>query len=143
MISSKNTLSSQAQAETTALDLTPLIDIIFIVLVFLLLTANVPLLSLQVDIPAAANADLTPVVMEKQIAINVMPSSPQWAINGKDYDHWSEFEAAFNTEFASQPNANLIIAADKSAPIEPLMQLLNLLQQHEISQTQILMENTQ
>ncbi|MGL6010106.1 MAG: ExbD/TolR family protein, partial [Shewanella oncorhynchi] len=39
------------------------------------------------------------------------------------------------------PKATVVIAADKAAPVEPLMQLLALLQTQSISQTQILMEH--
>lgn len=143
MISPHNNLSSFMQNDTVAIDMTPLIDIIFIVLVFLLLTANVPLQSLHLDVPSAPNAHLTPITEQKKMTINVMPSSPQWAINGQGYDHWSEFEAAFNTSFKTQPDVNIIIAADKSASIEPLMRALSLLQQHEIKNTQVLMEQSQ
>ncbi len=129
--------------ESLSIDMTPLIDIIFIVLVFLLLTANVPLQSLQLDVPTTPNAHLTPITVEKKMTINVMPSSPQWAINGQGYEHWSEFEAAFNTAFNTQPDIKIIIAADKSASIEPLMRTLSLLQQHEIKNTQVLMEHSQ
>ena len=37
----------------SAIEITPLIDIVFIVIVFLLVTANTPLLSLPVNVPAA------------------------------------------------------------------------------------------
>ncbi|MCL1124532.1 ExbD/TolR family protein [Shewanella surugensis] len=143
MINAKGSFSSQVQKDELGVDLTPLIDIIFIVLVFLLLTANAPLLSLTIDVPTAPNASLNPVVVKNKITLNVMTLTPQWAIDGHAYDHWSEFKTAFNIEINRQPHANIIIAADKSAPIQPLMKLLALLQQHEISNTQILMDNSE
>lgn len=143
MINTNTSLSSVSHKEELSLDLTPLIDIIFIVLVFLLLTANAPLLSLTVDVPTSENASLIPVTDTQKITINVMNSQPQWAINGHSFSHWSEFETHFNAELSKQPNAKIIIAADKSAAIQPLMKLLSLLQQNEVLNTQILMEHTE
>ncbi|MGS0673708.1 ExbD/TolR family protein [Shewanella sp. 0m-4] len=122
------------------LDLTPLIDIIFIVLVFLLLTANSQLLSLPVDVPTETDSKLTAISQEKHIAINVLASEPHWALDGESYADFSAFEAALTKAFKVSPKAKVIIAADKTAPIQPLMTLLAAMQRQNISNTQILME---
>lgn len=136
MISAGNDQSSPS----FGLDLTPLIDIIFIVLVFLLLTANTQLLSLPVDVPTEADSNLSAVSQEKHIAINVLVNEPHWALDGKSYADFDEFEAAFSNSFKANPKAKVIIAADKTAPVQPLMTVLAALQRQNISNTQILME---
>ncbi|MCL1137800.1 ExbD/TolR family protein [Shewanella pneumatophori] len=136
MISAGNDESSQS----FGLDLTPLIDIIFIVLVFLLLTANTQLLSLPVDVPTEADSNLSAVSQEKHIAINVLVNEPHWALDGQSYADFAAFEAAFAKSFKANPKAKVIIAADKTAPVQPLMTLLAALQRQNITNTQILME---
>ncbi|GIU14044.1 biopolymer transporter ExbD [Shewanella sp. MBTL60-007] len=122
------------------LDLTPLIDIIFIVLVFLLLTANTQLLTLPVDVPTEAKSELSALTQEKHIAINVLQSEPHWALEGKSYADFAEFEVAFINQFKANPKAKVVIAADKTAPVQPLMTLLAAMQRQKITNTQILME---
>ncbi len=127
-------------AQSFGLDLTPLIDIIFIVLVFLLLTANTQLLTLPVDVPTEANSNLSPLSQDKHIAINVLESEPHWALEGKSFNSFDEFEAAFVEAFKANPKAKVVIAADKTAPVQPLMTLLAAMQRQNITNTQILME---
>lgn len=129
-----------APEQLPSLDLTALIDIIFIVLVFLLLTANTQLLSLPVDVPQSSSSAISAVQDKPNIAINIMATEPYWAIDGQGFSDLAAFTAAFEQRFHTQPEATVIIAADKAAPVEPLMQLLALLQSLSISQTQILME---
>jgi len=62
----------------SGLDLTPLIDIIFIVLVFLLLTANPKLLSLPIEVPDISATTLSPQA-QTQLTVSVLPQAPFWA----------------------------------------------------------------
>lgn len=145
MISAEKSFLSQAgiasPEQLPSLDLTALIDIIFIVLVFLLLTANSQLLSLPVDVPQSPSSAITAIDNKQTIAINIMATAPYWAIDGKEFDDLATFTTAFTAHFQTMPKATVVIAADKAAPVEPLMQLLALLQTQSINQTQILMEH--
>ncbi|MCL1146387.1 ExbD/TolR family protein [Shewanella sp. 10N.261.52.F9] len=136
MISAGNDESSQS----FGLDLTPLIDIIFIVLVFLLLTANTQLLSLPVDVPTEADSNLSALSQDKHIAINVLQTEPHWALDGQSFSDFNAFEAAFTQAFKANPKAKVVIAADKTAPVQPLMTVLAAMQRQNITNTQILME---
>ncbi|UCX05976.1 ExbD/TolR family protein [Shewanella glacialimarina] len=129
-----------AGQSSTGIDLTALIDIIFIVLVFLLLTANTQLLTLPVDIPTEANSELTALSQEQHIAINILATEPYWALDGETFTDFDQFEAAFIHILNDTPDIRVVVAADKNAPVQPLMTLLALLQRQQISNTQILME---
>ncbi|MGL4712682.1 MAG: biopolymer transporter ExbD, partial [Shewanella sp.] len=80
MISADKPFLSQAGIASpeplASLDLTALIDIIFIVLVFLLLTANSQLLSLPVDVPQSPSSAITTIDTKQTIAINIMATAP-------------------------------------------------------------------
>ena len=139
-ISSTSLASESLSLEgSSGVDLTSLIDIIFIVLVFLLLTANTPLLSLAVDVPQSDSASISTIESSKTVSINIMPSAPFFALNTKKYVNLADFKLAFMVIY--QPDMTVVIAADKHAPVEPLMQVLALLQQEQIHQTQVVMEH--
>ncbi|WP_417348558.1 ExbD/TolR family protein [Ferrimonas sp.] len=134
--------SSAVDSSAPSVDLTPLIDIIFIVLVFLLLTANTRLLALPVDVPQQQETALSSPEEDKTLAVNVLADAPHFALDQITYDSWPEFKHAFLQAHKANPNYQVVVAADKAAPVQPLMQLLALLQARQIDKTQILMEET-
>ena len=121
-------------------DMTALIDIIFIMLVFFMLTANVRLQALPVDVPTHGGDSTQTITQADNISINVMADSPYWALDGERLDDFKVFEQQLLVRVKSNPGATLIVAADKKADVQHLMRLLALLQAQSISQTQILME---
>ena len=121
------------------LELTPLIDIIFIVVVFLLLTANHRLLSLPVDIP---DTDQTVSELEagpQRLLITLYQDSPQWGIGEQRYNHWQEFQSRLSPQLDDQ-NRPVTVAPDSRASVESLVKLLALLNDRQMTDTQILME---
>ncbi|ENM5759262.1 ExbD/TolR family protein [Vibrio mimicus] len=119
-------------------DLTPLLDIIFIVMVFLLLTASVRLESLEVALPTTDS----PVVNEvdkESITINLLATEPYWAIDGKPYLDWHNFALAL-LETVQSSKRPIVIGADQGAEVQQLVKLLGFLQEHGIQATQLLTE---
>ncbi|HGH6024736.1 TPA: ExbD/TolR family protein [Vibrio mimicus] len=119
-------------------DLTPLLDIIFIVMVFLLLTASVRLESLEVALPTTDS----PVVNEvdkESITINLLATEPYWAIDGKPYLDWHNFSLAL-LETVQSSKRPIVIGADQGAEVQQLVKLLVFLQEHGIQATQLLTE---
>lgn len=125
----------------SSFDLTALIDIIFIVVVFLLLTANTQLLSVTVDIPESDTAEQLALNTDQTITLSLKATAPFWAINKTTYDNWSEFKEALLPVLVSGPSDRQFnIAADKKAAVEPLINLLSLLNEQGVTNTQILVE---
>lgn len=122
-------------------DITPLLDIIFIVLVFLLLTANIPLQSLEVDLPKTDSEALGAITDTKSMTINMLAGTPAWALQGKEYDDWEQFKPVLVAELPALKEQDLILASDKEVTVDSMLKLLAFLQEHEISATQILMED--
>ncbi|MGR5219467.1 ExbD/TolR family protein [Vibrio parahaemolyticus] len=119
-------------------DLTPLLDIIFIVMVFLMLTASVRLDSLQVDLPVADSAAASEVNVQS-ITVNILAKSPYWAIDGQQYIDWENFTLAL-LEQSSSSKRPIIIGAEKTADVQHLVQLLAFMQDNGIPATQLLTE---
>lgn len=117
-------------------DLTPLLDVIFIVLVFFLLTAQQPLLELPLDLPKsdAALSNATPTPSERMVIM--FDEQGSWRFAGQP-------QASFNSLRASlenNPPEAVDLALHQHAPLEKFLQLLALLQTLGIDDTQILME---
>lgn len=92
-------------------DLTPLIDIIFIVMVFLLLTASVRLESLEVALPTT-DSPVVNEVNKESITVNILATEPYWAIDGKPHLDWHNFSLAL-LESVQVDKRPVVIAADQ------------------------------
>ncbi len=121
-------------------DLTPLLDIIFIVMVFLMLTAAVKLDSLDVALPST-DSQAVAEVDKQSITVNILKDEPYWAINGQTYIDWENFTLALLEESKSTDKP-IVIGAEKTANIQSLVQLLVFLQENGIQATQLLTEES-
>ena len=122
-------------------DLTPLLDIIFIVMVFLMLTAAVKLESIDVSLPSSDSQAASPVDTQS-ITINILQDEPHWALNGQRYIDWQNFTLALIEE-TKNSDKPVIIGAEKTADIQYLVTLLSFLQTQGIQATQLLTEQPQ
>ncbi|TOD56958.1 biopolymer transporter ExbD [Vibrio parahaemolyticus] len=121
-------------------DLTPLLDIIFIVMVFLMLTAAVKLDSLDVALPST-DSQAVAEVDKQSITVNILKDEPYWAINGQTYIDWENFTLALLEESKSTDKP-IVIGAEKTTNIQSLVQLLGFLQENGIQATQLLTEES-
>lgn len=124
-------------------DLTPLLDLVFIVMVFLLLTANVEIKTMDVHIPQTEESDILSSPKKDIITVNILARESSWAIQGTPYSDWKLFTKELLTTVENSPQKTLVIAADKSASIEAMLKLLAFLQKNQINATNIMMEDTQ
>lgn len=132
--------SSACFHEEVKPDLTPLLDIIFIVMVFLMLTANVAVHTLNVDIPQTDDKEVLNQPDKQVISINILAGDLPWAIDGEKQSSWQAFTHHLLALKAKYPNKPFIIAADKAANVESMLKVLAFLQQHKITATNIVME---
>ncbi len=136
MISASKSSSNQVSVLP---DLTPLLDIIFIVMVFLLLTASVRLESVDVTLPSAEVSEPAD-VESKSLTINILNEEPYWALEGKNYIDWENFTLAVLEQNQAEPERPIVIGADKTADVEHLVKVLAFLQENSIEATQLLTE---
>lgn len=122
-------------------DLTPLLDIIFIVMVFLLLTANIHIQTMKVAIPTTQDSEVLNSPNKPVIAVNILFEKPFWAINNNQYHSWDEFSEALLLLHKQKPKQSIIIGADKNSPVEKTLQLLAFLQRNNINATRIIMDD--
>ena len=121
-------------------DLTPLLDVIFIVLVFLMLSANVAPLALPVDLPTEGAELAKTVATPKTLTVSLVRDPAQWGVDGKVIKSWDEVTAALIAARTKDPELQLVIAGDRNVPMERLVQLLSFLQGQKWSAASIMME---
>ncbi len=120
-------------------DLTPLIDIIFIMLVFLMLTANPVTHLLSMELPQQAARSAPDPAPPSPLHLALTAEAPHWHLEQTGFASLDQFKTAL----LSQPDLTdrpIVVAGDKSVPLEPVLQLFSLLQAEGLTQVQFVME---
>ncbi len=121
-------------------DLTPLLDVIFIVLVFFLLTAQTPLLQLPMHLPQSHEA-LQPAHDGPGERLQVqLSASGQWRLGEQALKDFAALRQALHTAYADVQPPGLDLALDRQAPLSAFLDLMAWLQQQGIEDSRILLE---
>ena len=143
MISSHNRQGIKTVSDSNVIvnniELTPLIDIIFIIIVFLLLTANVRLLSLPITVPETDDISAAVSMPGSSININISVDDMGWFIEKAYFADWTFFRAELLKKIAGEPDAIVLIAADQQADVQRFVKVLTLLQTQGVMNTKIIL----
>lgn len=121
-------------------DLTPLLDVIFIVLVFFLLTAQTPLLELPLQLPQSREALPTANAGNSERMQIQLFAGGAWRFNGVQQADFNTLRTELTAAFAADNAAGLDLALDRQAPLSAFLDLMALLQQQGIQDSRILLE---
>ncbi|MBW3164103.1 ExbD/TolR family protein [Ferrimonas balearica] len=134
--------SQPPQPMMEGLDLTPLIDIIFIMLVFLMLSANPVTTLLSMELPEDHQSQAAVMPPPNPVHLALSPDAPHWHLDKTPYTSLDALRQALLNE----PNLSqrpILVAGDKTVPLEPVLQLFSLLQAEGLTQVQFVMEPAQ
>lgn len=119
-------------------DLTPLLDILFILLVFFMLSAGVALQSLDIKLPSSVADSLSPLSQSKHILLEIQEQV--YIIDGKKTHDFSQLQALVSALTQARPDDEIIIAGDRRISIDRLLKVLTYLHSQGIEAANILME---
>ena len=119
-------------------DLTSLLDILFILLVFFILSAGASYRSLDLTLPKSVSADTTSPTSQKHIMLEIRTGG--YAVDGKDAPTFEQLKSDLLKVLHAKPDFKLVVAGDKSASIERLLNVLTFLQSNGIKAANILMQ---
>jgi biopolymer transport protein ExbD len=119
-------------------DLTPMLDILFIMLVFFMLTAGSVFQSLDLKLPSSVMEELTILNEPEHIMLEIHQN--KYALNNKSIKTFDELRQAIPALLKDKPDYELIIAGDKRIAIERLLKVLTYLQSEGIDAANILMQ---
>ncbi len=123
-----------------AADLTPMLDVLFILLVFFVLTANSAQLALDVTLPSDKATAAKPLPQPKRIVIAILPGEGAWKVDDRRFDDWAGTEAAIKAAVEARPKAAVVIASDRSVPMQRFVQTLSFLRGLGVAKVDIAME---
>ena len=132
-----------SEGDSIVPDLTPMLDVLFILLVFLILTANSANFSIEVDLPQPQETVLE---QASNNAITITLRDPEyegasvWELNGRPFIKWHDMRPALQSALQKTPDQPVVIAGDKSASIENLVQVLSFLETQGRTAAEILLE---
>ncbi|MCY4504931.1 MAG: biopolymer transporter ExbD [Hyphomicrobiales bacterium] len=118
-------------------DLTPMLDILFILLVFFMLTAGVVLQALDVRLPAVADDAPLLRTSPQQVVLELHPDF--YVLNGARVQDFAALRAALASLQLVESERDLIIAGDERVAMGRLLQLLTHLRAEGIESTNIVM----
>ena len=136
-----STLSVESEnSEVDSPDLLPLLDILFMLIVFFLLTANSTQQVLELDLPTEGAEAATFTVDDKPIMLHLFSGNERWQIGDQTFDQWVDVEQFLLNTYRQDDTQQLIIVGDRNAPLERMLQVLAFLKSENRSAAQILMK---
>ena len=134
--SSQNSDADDSQA--LMLDLTTLLDIMFILLVFFILTAGASYRVLDLTLPSAVTEETEAAKPSKHIFLEIKPDG--YALDGKDIQSLTDLKSQLATYLQEHSDKELVIAGDRLTSLERLLTLLTFLESKGIQAANILMQ---
>ena len=133
-------------------DLTPLIDIVFILIVFLILTSNPAVMSLVVDLPQKGSSELEQTEMVSDYRLQIIANGG-YSYKGEKLDEIQSLKEKLSSDFSNlssnsssdsdspspETKKELVIASDKSVKVEDFLEVLSLIEELQIKNTRVLM----
>jgi biopolymer transport protein ExbD len=117
----RNFFSADREDEESSVDITPMLDVVFIMLIFFIVTATfVKEAGIDVDKPSAATA----VVQEKAAILVAIDENDNVWINRRQVDLRS-VRSIVERLHAENPKGTLVIQADKESRNDTLVQVMD------------------
>lgn len=117
----RNILASQTEEDESTIDITPMLDVVFIMLIFFIVTATfIKESGIDVDKPAAATA----VVQEKASILIAIDAENNIWINRRQVDIRS-VRAIIERLHAENPKGTVVIQADRESKNDALVQVMD------------------
>lgn len=129
-------LEEKNSANNISPDLTPMLDILFILLFFLMLSSGIIFKSLNVDLPKSSNKNLKQIDNPNHLVLEIHPDF--YLINQQKADNFVSLKRIIDDISFSNSNKDFVIAGDKNVSLERFLEILTYLQTKNIQTANIL-----
>lgn len=114
--------------------MTPMIDVIFVIIAFMMLMINVPLLTMEVELPKAVEKPTVTNVQKNVVSIGVVDGDEAWLVNEKRVVSMEALKDELAKQKLLYPNQlSVVIHSDKKVPMERVVALFGALQELELN----------
>jgi biopolymer transport protein ExbD len=122
------------------MDLTPLLDVLFMLLVFFLLTANAVPIALELDLPRESSSSAQPLRDDRLLAVTIRDDDEPWSVAERSFRSWDAARVHLLELHHQQPASPVVIAAARRAPLEHMVSVLAFLADERIPVVQVLLD---
>lgn len=122
-------------------DMTPMLDIIFMLLVFFILTSGVTFRSLELALPSTTDPNLAAAKEDNSVLLQI--NQANFVIDDNDIDNIDALGVYIDEMSQHRSDAELVIACDKGVPVQRFLDVLTLITKKKIAIAKILMETKQ
>jgi len=117
--------------------MTPMIDVIFTLIAFMMLMINSPLLTMKVSLPEAQKDAEIAVVDIQKVTVSILPTSDQWQLNkGKTLDQAMLTDALALLQKESD-KLRVLLVIDKDVPVQRMITTIAILNTLKITGSQV------
>ncbi|MFT5795326.1 MAG: biopolymer transport protein ExbD [Ulvibacter sp.] len=120
-------------------DLTPLIDVVFILIIFLILSINTASFSLEVNLPEDKDNSSKVISNNKYLEIHLLKNNV-WKVGNKTFLDEEEFRGYLLSHHKKNKDRKLIILADDDSSVGKLISVLTFLKKQNIQMANILVD---
>ena len=122
--------------------MTPMIDVIFSLIAFMMLMINAPMLNMKVELPETEPEVASAAPMEKEIiTITIDPTIKGWLLNEEKLHSDEQLKAklaALSAEHGDQ--FSIVVNSDKQAPVQTMVNLFAILQSMKLEVAHLALE---
>lgn len=112
----------------------PMIDVIFVIIAFMMLMINVPLMTMEVELPKAVEKTAVTHGQKNLVSIGVIAGDESWQINHTQVPSLDALKESLIEQKNQYPESlSVVIHSDKQVPMERIVALFSVLQALELN----------
>lgn len=119
-------------------DLTPLLDVMFMLIIFFILTANAVPYTLDVNLPEDTEDVVQAIEDPTMLSVTLLPNDDEWKINDVLYQDEIKFKEALTA--ITIDKKQVVIIGDKDVSMQKLLTVMTFLRKHNIEAADIVMD---
>ena len=121
-------------------DLTPMLDILFILLVFFMLAVGQVYQTMDLTLPQSTAQEIQSTAMADMIVLSIGDGETDYALNDKSFSDIEDFKTEILKAVSEHPDYKLVVAGDRSVSLERVLNILTFLNDNGIQTANILMQ---
>lgn len=121
-------------------DLTPLIDVLFMLIIFMVLTANSAQIALDAVFPNTEETTLSAPESDAPLTVVVRSQGPFYQIDGQSPTDWEAAKQSLLSRHSEEPDRPVVLVVEPDSESQKLLDVLAYLQANNIVSAQIIAE---
>ena len=119
------------------LDLTPLIDVVFTLIIFLILTMGTTQVMTEIQLTRSKKDTVATELKDQTIVIEVNHLKQHWKVENTIFKKFEPFTQFFLVRFSDRSHQPVVLALERTLPVEELISLMDFLARNGFSNIQI------